>query len=82
MTDANARTLDDLLDAFQSDSLTPGDIHALSGLLREIIDGEIGHKTHAGGRTIQAGDKIAATIVLRSMEQLLETMGLERKRPR
>ena len=76
-----ARGLDQLLEAFQCDELTPGDITALSALLDEIIDGRVGQKT-AAGRTIEAGDKIAATIVLRSMEQLLQSVGDERKRPR
>jgi hypothetical protein len=62
-----ARNLDTLLEAFQSDNLTSGDIGALSVLLDEILTAKPGDI--AAGKIIVAGDRIAAAIVLRVLRQ-------------
>ena len=64
--------LDRLLDAFQNDKLSEGDIHRLAEMLTAIIGAEPGEIK--GGRQVMVGDKIAAAIVLRVLDQLGKTI--------
>jgi hypothetical protein len=70
--DGGRRNLDHLLEAFRDDTLTSGDIMELTRLLTNIFNARAG--SDIDGRTVQVGDKIAAAIVLRELNQVQKSM--------